>query len=76
MKRYLLFAGDNYYPLGGWDDFEGDFDTADEALGRLTYLIERKTFWNRVRWGQVIDLELGKQVRTWPADGLPQKATP
>lgn len=32
MKRYLLFSGDDYYPCGGWDDFEGDFDTLEESL--------------------------------------------
>lgn len=26
MKRYLLFAGKNHYPLGGWEDF------VDEAV--------------------------------------------
>lgn len=31
MKRYLLFAGDDYYPGGGWDDFMGSFDTIEEC---------------------------------------------
>lgn len=31
MKRFLLFAGFNYYPEGGWSDFRGSFDTAEEA---------------------------------------------
>lgn len=31
MKRYLLFAGDIYYPGGGWDDFIGSFDTIEEC---------------------------------------------
>jgi hypothetical protein len=31
MKRYLLFAGDEYYPTGGWGDFISDFDTLEEA---------------------------------------------
>jgi hypothetical protein len=31
MKRYLIFAGSNYYPSGGWDDFRGSTDTLDEA---------------------------------------------
>lgn len=34
MKRYLLFAGDNYYPSGGWSDFIGSFDTVEQALAR------------------------------------------
>ena len=31
MKRFLLFAGDEYYPLGGWHDFKGDFETLEDA---------------------------------------------
>lgn len=31
MKRYMAFAGDTYYPSGGWGDFIGDFDGLDEA---------------------------------------------
>jgi len=31
MKRYLVFAFDEYYPSGGWDDFLKDFDTFGEA---------------------------------------------
>ncbi len=30
MKRYLLFAGDKYYPMGGMNDFVKDFDTITE----------------------------------------------
>lgn len=32
MKRYLLFAGDQYYPRGGMYDLRGDFDTLEEAV--------------------------------------------
>ena len=31
MKRYIVFAGFDYYPGGGWDDFAGSFDTLSEA---------------------------------------------
>ncbi len=31
MKPYLLFAGANYYPGGGISDYQGDFDSFDEA---------------------------------------------
>lgn len=31
MKRYLLFVGDRYYPVGGAADFFGDFETEEEA---------------------------------------------
>lgn len=32
MKRFLLFAGDQYYPRGGWDDFIKDFDSLESAI--------------------------------------------
>jgi menaquinone-dependent protoporphyrinogen IX oxidase len=51
MKRYLLFAGEDYYPRGGWSDFIGDFDTIDEAKN---YKIEY------IDWIQIVDLETGK----------------
>lgn len=31
MKRFLLFAGSTYYPEGGWCDFQGGFDSREEA---------------------------------------------
>ena len=32
MKRYLVFAFDDYYPCGGWEDFIKDFDNDYAAL--------------------------------------------
>ncbi len=32
MKRFLVFGYDDYYPCGGWDDFDGCFDTLEDAL--------------------------------------------
>lgn len=29
---YMVFAGSNYYPQGGWEDHKGTFDTLEEAL--------------------------------------------
>lgn len=29
---YLLFAGDDYYPCGGFGDFIGEFHTVKDAL--------------------------------------------
>ena len=36
MKRFLLFCHDCYYPCGGWSDYEGSFDTAEEAMAFKT----------------------------------------
>lgn len=29
--RYLVFAGDTYYPLGGGEDFKSSYATFDDA---------------------------------------------
>lgn len=34
MRRYFLFGGDRFYPLGGFYDFQGDYDTVEEAVKR------------------------------------------
>jgi hypothetical protein len=38
MKAYALFAGDNYYPAGGSNDFVGYFETHQEAIDRADQL--------------------------------------
>jgi len=35
MKDYLVFLGENYYPLGGWEDFRSDFDSLEECLNYI-----------------------------------------
>ncbi len=32
--RYALFAGETYYPGGGYHDFVGAFDTLEEAIDK------------------------------------------
>lgn len=49
MKKYLLFAGDNYYPMGGFDDFRGDFDTIELAEQHL------KACFSDVDWAHIVD---------------------
>lgn len=56
MKRFVLFAGNDYYPQGGWDDMKGDFDTAEEA--------KQASFPPRDNWHQIVDLDSGKVIAT------------
>ena len=53
MKRYLVFVGSDYYPLGGWGDFVGDYNTLEEA--RLRALNKKED------WYQIID-STNKQI--------------
>lgn len=52
MKRYLVFAGDVYYPEGGWKDFQGSYDTREEAFLNCP----NKESWDG--WGHVVDSEV------------------
>lgn len=54
MKRYLLFTGLTYYPLGGWHDWDGDFDTIEDAK---IYISSR-----RVDWWDIVDTETKEVV--------------
>ena len=63
MRRYLVFAGDTYYPAGGWDDFYESFDTLTDALDGLIHASKD--------WGQIVDSQTGTIVKryTFPTDG-------
>lgn len=54
MRRFLLFAGDNYYPGGGWSDFIGDYDNTEKAFAALKR--------NQRDWYQVIDTTTMEEV--------------
>ena len=62
MKRYLIFAGYNYYPEGGSHDFMGSADEpkTDNLLPEIREQI-RKCDWvhaldTEIENGEVIDL--------------------
>jgi len=57
LKRFLLFAGDNYYPRGGWDDFRGSYDSLEEALAAPRH---------NDNWWHVVDSHLGTVVKGSP----------
>lgn len=46
MERYLVFSGDEYYPHGGWKDFDWSFDTPESATDHLlSGNVERLDWW-------------------------------
>lgn len=53
MKRYWLFAGHNYYPSGGMEDFVGDFDSLKDAKHSVLPEIKRSAY----HWAHVFDTE-------------------
>lgn len=49
MHRYLLFAGDEYYPHGGWDDFITDRPTIEELKALCA--------WTKSDWGWILNVK-------------------
>ena len=54
MKQFLVFAFDQYYPVGGWHDLAGQFDTLDEAREFAAA--------SNADWTQIVDLQTGDIV--------------
>lgn len=50
MTVFVLFAGDNYYPSGGFRDYYSTFATLDEA--KVAY----KTIFNKTHWGHIVEV--------------------
>ncbi len=51
MKRFLVFAGDCYYPEGGMNDFQEDFDTLEEARSFEAKIKKKlESDWGDLNW--------------------------
>lgn len=63
MNRYLLFAGNDYYPDGGWHDFKGSFHTLDGAEAAYRDWQARPYDEGGTgEWGHVVDTKTGEVV--------------
>lgn len=56
--RYMLFAGYNYYPQGGMNDYVGRYDTMVKAIESLA---------DRHEWFNVLDTETGRVYEHYDA---------
>lgn len=63
MNRYLLFAGDNQYPQGGWGDFIGAYISKEEAREKCS---------RKYDWAQTIDIETLQEVDWFEPWTLPR----
>ena len=55
MKKYLAFAGSNYYPVGGMNDFIGSFEILEDAINKIN---EYDDSYGRLNdWGHVLSLD-------------------
>ena len=53
--RFLVFAGSDYYPDGGWEDFIGAYPSQTEAVSVAQAQHERRK--QHDRWWHVVDLD-------------------
>lgn len=60
-RRYLLFAGRNLSPHGGWRDFVDGFEGLEQALNVGEGLI-RQSKHKAIRWYHVVDRKTLKIV--------------
>jgi hypothetical protein len=48
MEQYIVFAGENFYPLGGWCDYIGSYPTVEEAREAASNC--------KCDWWQIVDI--------------------
>lgn len=58
MKRFLVFAGETYYPAGGFKDFISAHDELTQAQKA------RSEAHSRFGWSHIVDLEKLKIVES------------
>lgn len=62
--KYLVFAGDKYYPQGGWGDYESSYDGYEDARSAALALtgLGDPTNLDNSDWSHVVDMATGKIV--------------
>lgn len=55
--RFVIFAGEQFYPLGGWKDFYSYADTKEGAYNIYNQLISERN-----SWVHVVDMVTGTIV--------------
>lgn len=63
IDRYWIFAGENYYPSGGIEDWKDSYEELEEAKTGLKNIMEnpdqRYNICSRYDWGYIVDMEHG-----------------
>jgi len=60
---FALFAGEDHYPSGGWDDLVGVFATVEDAEARAAQgWYPESEIVSDYDWYQIVDLETRRMV--------------
>jgi len=68
VKRFLVFAGDEYYASGGWKDFVAEFDTLEcarvfaDAKHTEEWQSDRFIFGGVLQWVHIVDTIQSKLI--------------
>jgi hypothetical protein len=57
VKDFALFAGEDYYPNGGWGDFKGVFETEDLAKEHYSLILSRESILVD-SWAEIVNLQI------------------
>jgi hypothetical protein len=75
MKRFLVFAGDDYYPSGGWKDFHSDHDTLKEAADVVNarhvedWCKDELKLGGLLQWVHIVDTLTTEPIIIWRREG-------
>ena len=72
VKRYMVFAGESYYPGGGMIDFKGSFSSLDEAVQIMSK--EAKKSGPHTCWGHIYDNSKNKIVKEYSIENYKGKS--
>lgn len=64
MKKFLLFAGETFYPGGGWEDFRGEFSSEEEFEEKYLVVpeeLKEPLEYKGYDWSHLVDIEGGVQ---------------
>ena len=67
MKRFLLFSGPDYYPGGGVEDFDADFETLEDAK---MFQIDSQHEWANILDTKTRDTHLFRRNDKWRTTSL------
>ena len=76
MKRFQVFAGQYYYPQGGWEDWHSEYDTMAEAAAVSQALIGKEPWGGKCNWAHVADFEKPPTYGLAYVAKYPEKAKP